>query len=105
MRCAPESTRFGRRPGFALRRLREQGCRQTAPLPCPLRRAGATGCRQRRLEDGWVARGTNPVRKTMRLMRSVVAGCALLFSIDALAPVQSDLTGYWKYAVPNGGVS
>ena len=41
----------------------------------------------------------------MRLMRSVVAGCALLFSIDALAPVQSDLTGYWKYAVPNGGVS
>ena len=41
----------------------------------------------------------------MRLMRSLVAGCALLFGMHAIASAQSDLTGYWKYAVPNGGVN
>ena len=38
-------------------------------------------------------------------IRSLLVVSALLFGMRAIALGQADLTGYWKYSVPNGGVT
>jgi alpha-galactosidase len=38
-------------------------------------------------------------------MKLRTAGFALVFSIQTLAFAQTNMTGYWKFSVPNGGVS
>ena len=69
------------------------------------KKARITGCRPSGLSHLFIEGGTVAVCKTIGFLRLLAFVSTLLFGMRSIALAQADLTGYWKYSVPNGGVN